>query len=97
MSEVIEFPGAKVKEVNKTPIPVAQPSTFTLSGAGIEPPTTRKEFLIVCKKVLPQAVYHYILCAILDEDIYDELPQVFGDRGGAAVSNVVGAYYAFKE
>lgn len=69
MSNVIPFPVANKSNLYPPDWP------YTVAGVPVNPPTTGREFLELCKQFLEPEDYTDLLVAIMDEDAYNGVEQ----------------------
>jgi hypothetical protein len=77
MSNVVQFK----PKTNSRP-------TTDLGGLIVEVPTTRVEYLKLCKTVLERHDYEEVLMAIMDAEIYENVDK--------AIRNIVDSYFTFS-
>lgn len=67
-----------------------------LKGETIERPSTRKAYLAICKRFLSHREYTNILCAIIDENHYNSLLEIYEETEAKLIQDIVTNYYNFE-
>lgn len=62
-------------------------NSCSVKGVAVDEPTTKKEYLSICKSFLETEDYEEILCGIVDEEYYEAME--------GALRRIVDSYYDF--
>lgn len=64
-----------------------------LDGQTVKAPRTKREYLGLCKRFLGPGQYREILCAIMDPDLYLDIPNRYTPEVAANLQKIVNMYH----